>query len=176
LTEEKRQEYLASNTWITWADDAASFAFADYVAHVGRMKGLPAFDDFAMAQPEPILFGSKTANARHFTDFSLRQTSGDKGAKIDSDLQTVVNMMNAMYFIGRDDAGCAGYWWLRQGTRDNHTSLTVITNLAASLENCNKEVNGRLYWDAGHGANEDAEDFIAWIGAITGFSQHAPST
>jgi predicted peptidase len=172
LTDEKRKEYLASNKWVTWVDNGATFAFADYVAHVGRMKGLPAFDDLAMTQPEPILFGSRTANARHFTDFSLRQTSGDKGAKIDSDLQTVVNMMNAMYFIGRDNGGCARYWWVRQGTSDNHTSQTVIANLATSLENRNKEVNTRLYWDAGHGANEDPEDFIAWIGAITGFSKH----
>ena len=173
LTDEKRKEYLASNKWITWADNGATFAFADYVAHVGRMKDLPAFDDFAMTQPEPILFGSKTTNARHFTDFSLRQTSGDKGAKIDGDLQTVVNMMNAMCFIGRNNGGCARYWWIRQGTSDNHTSQTVITNLATSLENRNKEVNARLYWDAGHGANEDPEDFIAWIGQITGFSKHA---
>ena len=55
------------------------------------------------------------------------------------------------------------------GTSDSHTSLTVIGNLAASLENRNKDVNALLYWDAGHGADEDAEDFIAWIGRITGF-------
>ena len=171
LTEEKRKEYLAGNAWITWTDKGASFAFADYVAHVGRMKGLPAFDDFAMAQPEPVLFGTKTVNARHFTDFSLGHNSGDKSARIDGDLRTVVNMMNAMSFIGRDDAGCAGHWWLRQGTSDNHTAQTVIVNLATSLENRDKDVNAWLYWDAGHGANEDAEDFIAWIGAITGFSK-----
>jgi acetyl esterase/lipase len=173
LTEEKRTEYLAENTWITWDGNGATFAFADYVAHVGRMKGLPAFDDFAMAQPEPALFGDKTTNARHFTDFSLQHSAGDKGVKIDRDLQTAVNMMNAMYFIGRTDCSCAGHWWLRQGTSDNHTSQTVIANLAASLENRNKEVNARLYWDAGHGANEDPEDFIAWIGAIAGLSKHA---
>jgi len=32
-------------------------------------------------------------------------------------------------------------------------------------------VNTWLYWDAGHGANEDPEDFIAWIGNITGFAK-----
>ena len=55
------------------------------------------------------------------------------------------------------------------GAGDNHTSLTVIGNLAASLENRNKDVNTRLYWDAVHGADEDPEHFIAWIGKITGF-------
>ena len=135
------------------------------------MKGLPAFDDFEMRQPEPNVFGNKTTNARHFTDFSLRHASGNADARIDDDLRTVVNLMNPMYFIGQDNPGLAGHWWIRMGTSDNHTSLTVVGNLAASLENRNKDVNAWLYWDAGHGADEDAEDFIAWIGKITGFSR-----
>jgi hypothetical protein len=171
LTDDKRKEYLANNKWITWADNKATFTFADYVAHVGRMKGLPAFDDFDLKQAEPILFGNTTFNARHFTSFSLRQTTGDKGAEIDSDLKTVVNMMNPMSFIGRNNSGCANYWWLRQGTSDNHTSQTVIANLAASLENRNKDVNTWLYWDRGHGADEDPEDFIAWMAKITDFTR-----
>jgi hypothetical protein len=28
-----------------------------------------------------------------------------------------------------------------------------------------------LYWDAKHGADEDPEDFITWIGNVTGFSK-----
>jgi hypothetical protein len=172
LTDVKRKEYLAKNQWITWTDKGSTFAFADYVAHAGRMKGLPAFDDFDRKQPEPILFGNKTINARHFTNFSLRQATGDEGARIDGDVRTLVDMMNPMYFIGRNNKGCAKYWWIRHGTRDNHTSLTVITNLAISLENRNKRVNTWLYWDAGHGADEDPEDFISWIGNITGFNPH----
>ena len=171
LTDDRRREYLANNKWITWADNGATFTFADYVAHVGRMKDLPAFDDFDMRQPEPILYGNQTTNARHFTGFSLRQTTGDKSAAIDDELQTVVNMMNAMYFIGQNSSGCAKYWWIRHGTSDNHTSQTVIANLATSLENRNKDVNTWLYWDAGHGADEDPEDFIAWIGKITGYAK-----
>ncbi len=170
LAEEKRKEYLAGNPWLAWTDKGASFTFADFVAHAGRMKALPAFDDFDLKQPETILFGDKTTNARHFTDFSLRNTTGDKSAEIGDDLKTVVSMMNAMDFIGRDDNRCAKHWWLRQGTSDNHTSQTVFANLAARLENRGMGVNARLYWDAGHGANEDPEAFIAWIGRITGFS------
>jgi hypothetical protein len=171
LIEEKRNEYLANNKWITWSEKGASFSFADYVTHVGRMKGLPAFDDFNMKQPEPVLFGNKTTDARHFTSFSLRQSSGNSNAEIDNEVKTQVNLMNAMYFIGQNNKDCAGYWWLRQGSSDNHTSQTVIANLAASLENRSKEVNTFLYWDAGHGADQDAEDFIAWMGNITGFSK-----
>ncbi len=32
------------------------------------MKGLPAFDDFEMRQPEPSVFGNKTTDARHGAD------------------------------------------------------------------------------------------------------------
>jgi hypothetical protein len=32
------------------------------------------------------------------------------------------------------------------------------------------DVNALLYWDAGHGADQDAEDFIAWIAKITRFT------
>jgi hypothetical protein len=43
--------------------------------------------------------------------------------------------------------------------------------LATSLENRGKDVNTWLYWDAGHGADEYPEDFIDWIGNVTGFSK-----
>jgi hypothetical protein len=78
--------------------------------------------------------------------------------------------MNPMYFVGQNNKAMARHWWIRMGTSDAHTSLTVPVNFAASLENRGKDVNARFYWDAGHGADEDAEDFIAWIGRITGYA------
>ena len=51
------------------------------------MKSLPAFDDFDMKQAETILFGNKTTDARHFTNFSLRHATGNPNAKNDGDLQ-----------------------------------------------------------------------------------------
>ena len=137
------------------------------------MKGLPAFDDFGMRQPEPNLFGNTTTEARHFTSFSIQQSSVNKNAEIDKEVKTLVILMNAMYFIDQDNNDCSQYWWLRQGTSDNHTSQTVIANLATSLENQGKEVNTFLYWDAGHGADQDAEEFISWMGSLTGFSRAA---
>ena len=175
LSDEKRSDYLANNKWITWSDKCASFGFADYVTHVGRMKGLPAFDDFNMKQPEPNEFGNKVTDSRHFTNFSLRHASGNANAEIDPEVKTLVNLMNAMYFIAQNNDGCTNNWWLRQGTSDPHTSQTVLANLATSLENRQKNVNTFLYWDAGHGADEDAEDFIAWVGNITGYTKNVIS-
>ena len=171
LPDNARREYLAKNTWITWTDKGAAFAFADYVKHVGRMKGLPAFDDFNMKQPEPELFGNTTTAARHFTNFSLQQFTGDKNAEIDGELKTVVNMMNAMYFTAQGNKDCAPKWWLRNGSSDNHTSQTVMVNLATSLENLNRDVNAWVFWDGGHCADDDPEGLITWIGIVTGYSK-----
>jgi hypothetical protein len=174
LSPAMRQEYLTKNRWISWSDHGASFTFKDYVTHVGRMKGVPAFDDLEMKQPEPLLFGTRTIEARHFTEFSLRHAVGS-ARTVDPELQKLVDMMNAMYFIGRRHSGCVKHWWLRQGSSDNHTSQTVMANLGVSLENQGKSVDSWLYWDAGHGANEDGEQFIAWICDITGYDTHGAS-
>jgi hypothetical protein len=170
LPEEKRNEYLATNKWITWSEKGASFEFPDYVSHVGRMKGMPAFDDFDKKQPEPSLFGNKTTDSRHFTDFSLQHSTGSKNTVVDNDVKLLVNLMNANYFIRQDNKGCAGYWWLRNGSSDNHTSQTVMVNLATGLENLNKVVSASVFWDGGHCADGDPEGLVQWMGKITGYS------
>jgi len=171
LTDEEREAYLANKTWIAWFNNSSAFTFEDYVTHCHRIKSLPAFDAFDLSAVENILFGNETINARHFTRFSLMQTSGRRSAQINDDLKTVVNLMNPMYFVTQDCcSGCAEYWWIRHGTNDTNTALPVIINLAAVLENRGKDVNVSLYWDAEHRANEDPEDFIAWIGEITGYT------
>lgn len=168
LSEADRSAYLEKNAWIRWDGKQASFTFADYVSHVGRSKGEPAFDDFELSRGEPILFGTSTTNARHFTDYSLRKTSGDAKATVAPDLKELVRLMNPMGYIRSGNKGMAGHWWIRHGSSDSDTSLAVILNLATSLENEGKDVNTRLYWDAGHGADEDPEAFIGWIGKVTG--------
>lgn len=170
LSNEDRAAYLADNPWLTWQDDTASFTWADYVAHAGRKKSLPAFDAFDLSAAENILFGNATTDARHFTNWSLQQASGDANAKIEADVQTAVNLMNPMYYIGQGCTGCAAHWWIRLGSSDVDTSLAISADLATTLQNQGKDVNYALYWDAGHGADADPEAFIAWIGTITGYT------
>ncbi len=170
LSEDRRKAYLDNNPWITWSGGAARFSFSDFLSHIGRMKGLPAFDDFDARQPEPNLFGNRTTDSRHFTEFSLRHATGDPNARLDGDIPALVNLMNPMYFILRDHPRMAEHWWIRLGTSDAHTSFTVAANLVASLENRGKNVSALMYWDAGHGADLDAEDFVAWIAKTTGFA------
>ncbi|UJW31561.1 hypothetical protein L3Q67_41410 [Saccharothrix sp. AJ9571] len=76
--------------------------------------------------------------------------------------------MNPMHFLGQRHPARAKHWWIRVGTLDTDTSLTVVGNLTSALDNLGDDVNAAMYWDAGHGANEDAAEFIAWIAEITG--------
>jgi hypothetical protein len=163
----QREEYLKRNAWITWENGSPNFKFDDYVTHVGRLKGLPAFDDFGKGQPEPLLFGNEITNARHFTDFSLRHTSKNIDANVEEEVRKLVNMMNAFYFLKNNEGEIAQHWWLRNGTSDNHTSQTVMINLAAKLENMNKNVDTWIFWDGDHCADNDPEGFITWIETIT---------
>ncbi|MBN1599624.1 MAG: alpha/beta hydrolase [Bacteroidales bacterium] len=169
LPDSIQKEYLKKNSWIVWQDNQVNYTFKDYVTHIGRMKGIPAFDDFNMRQPEPILFGNDTTDARHFTDFSVQYDSGNKYAKVDEQLVTIINMMNALYFIQHENSNIVYHWWLRNGTSDNHTSQTVMINLTTKLQNLNNDVNIWLFWDGGHCADYDPEGFIEWIGIITGY-------
>ncbi|MBF6204694.1 Tat pathway signal protein [Streptomyces gardneri] len=171
LPDADRSSYLAANPWITWAGDRAEFPWPDFLAHVGeRKKGVPAFDAFDLSSGENNEFGVGTTKARHFTLYSLRRATGDPGAQLDGDLPEKITMMNPMPFIGQKNPARAEHWWIRVGTKDTDTSLTIVGNLAASLENLGDDVDAAMYWDAGHGSNEDAADFIRWIGRVTGYT------
>ncbi|MFD7499867.1 subtype B tannase [Streptomyces sp. NPDC059850] len=166
-----RSSYLAKNPWLTWSGDRASFAWADFLTHVGaRKKNTPAFDPFDLSAPENNLFGTGTTKARHFTLYSLRHATGNDSARLDGDLPRKLDLMNPMFFIRHRNPGRAKHWWIRVGTKDTDTSLTVVGNLAAGLENLGDDVNALMYWDAGHGANQDAADFMTWIGRVTGYT------
>jgi hypothetical protein len=84
-------------------------------------------------------------------------------------MQTIVNMMNPMYFIQQNNSDCAQYWFIRTGTKDTDGAHTIFGNLATILENRGKDVNASLYWDGGHGVNQDPEAFVAWVSQITNY-------
>jgi len=170
LSDTDRASYLAANPEITWTDGQASFTWAGFLAHVGaRKKSVPAFDAFDLSSGENNLFGLDRTAARHFTTYSLRRASGDPGAELDADLPKRLKQMNPMDFILADNPKRAKHWWIRVGTKDTDTALSVVGNLATALANRGDDVDAAMYWDAGHGANEDADAFIAWIGKVTGY-------
>jgi hypothetical protein len=112
---------------------------------------------------EPDLFGTETVKTRHFTEFSLRHDPSETAAELTEDLKAVIDLMNPMYFVLRNNPGCAPHWWIRHGSIDRDTSLPIVTDLATALENIGKDVNARLVWDGGHCADDDPDGLMTWI-------------
>lgn len=171
LSEADRATYLAANPFLTYADGKASFSWTGFLSHVGaRKKSVPAFDALDLSSGENNLFGLGTTQARHFTEFSLRRATGNPDATLEADIPAKLVQMNPMHFLAEKNPGRSRHWWLRVGSKDSDTSLSVIANLAAATTGLGDDVDLAMYWDAGHGSNEDPDAFIAWIGKVTGYS------
>jgi hypothetical protein len=167
LAEADRTAYLASNPWITWSNNQATFAWADFLTHLGsRKKTAPAFDALDLSAAENIEFGTSTVNARHFTEYSAKAG----GVSLDGDIATLVEQMNPMYHLGAATKGAAKHWFLRVGTSDTDSSPLIVGNLAAAARKNGGDVDAAMYWDAGHGANNDPAKLIAWIAKQTGYT------
>ncbi|GAA5003742.1 subtype B tannase [Streptomyces hyderabadensis] len=178
LSETERTTYLAKNTFITWNGKNAAFTWERFLTHVGaRKKDAPAFDLFtfptdssdAMSGDINNEFGEGTEQYRHFTLYSLRK---DKGAtaRLAGDIPEKLRLMNPMFhLVDKPNPGRSRHWWIRLGSSDSDTSLTVSANLAAAAGQLGDDVSHLYYWDAGHGANEDAGDFIDWIAETAGY-------
>lgn len=172
LPEADRTAYLAANPGIGWDGTTASFDWTGYIAHVGpRKKGAPAFDAPDLSTGENNLFGGGQTQARNFTETGLRLATGDATATLDHAISDIVALMNPMPFLAARNPARPRHWWFRVGAKDTDTSLSVIANLAAQTESLGDSTSLRLYWDAGHGANEDAEAFLDWISTITGYAR-----
>ncbi len=166
LSDSDRAAYLAKYPDIHWDGQKASLTWSDYLSHVGaRKKSVPAFDAFDLSSGENNLFGTGTTKARHFTAFGLQKTGQ---GQIDPDLPALLTLMNPMPFIRQNNPSRSKHWWIRVGTKDSDTSLTVVGNLTTALQNRGDSVNTLMYWDSGHGANEDAEAFVAWMKGLAG--------
>ncbi|MDX6348134.1 MAG: hypothetical protein QOF84_2924 [Streptomyces sp.] len=103
--------------------------------------------------------------------YSLRHATGSNSSRLESDLPKKIDLMNPIYFIKQHNPGRSQHWWIRVGTKDSDTSLSVVGNLAAAFENLGDDVNALMYWDAGHGSNEDPGDFMTWIAQVTGYTK-----
>ncbi|MEU9284093.1 subtype B tannase [Streptomyces sp. NPDC048275] len=170
LSDADRATYLAANTFITWSGGRATFSWADFLTHVGaRKKNTPAFDAFDLSAGENNEFGTGTTANRHFTLYSLRHEEG-ASARLDSDIPEKLNLMNPMYhLVDKVNGNRSKHWWIRLGTKDSDTALTVASNLGARLKSLGDDVNTSYYWDAGHGADQDPGDFIKWIATVSGY-------
>ncbi|MCX7985167.1 MAG: Tat pathway signal protein [Bacteroidetes bacterium] len=172
LSDEQRIEYLREHPWLHWDSSSVSFTFTDFVNSIGRLKGLPAFDDFRLRSPANSLFGNEKINARHFTVFSQRIATNGKDTTIDDEVHMLVKLMNPHTFLLDKPAECAHYWWLRNGTLDTHTSFTIMVNFALLLQQRGCTVSTWFYWDAGHCGDHGTDDLLQWMQGITGYTLH----
>ena len=159
----QQEKYLKDNPWFSVKDGICRFTFEDFVAHCGRMKSVPAFDDFEKRMAEPDLFGTETTKSRHFTLYSLRHDPTETDTVLSKELQHMIHLMNPMDFIRNQNSDCAQHWWIRHGSCDKDTSLPIVVNLVTALENAGKHVNARLIWDGGHCADDDTEGFMRFV-------------
>jgi acetyl esterase/lipase len=168
LSDADRASYLSSNPGITWSNGKATLTWAAFVAHLGnRKKSAPAFDALDLSAAENSEFGNAKTAARHFTEYSAKQSGGT----LEADIPGLVNQMNPMYFLANGNAGAVKHWFLRVGTSDTDTSPLILGNLAASASAKGGDVDAVMYWDAGHGVNNDPAAFVAWVAKRTGYAK-----
>ncbi|MQY23597.1 subtype B tannase [Nocardia macrotermitis] len=165
LSETDRTTYLKANPFLNYTGGKATFTWDGFVDHVGtRKKPAPAFDAFDLSLDINNLFGEGTQKARHITRYSQdHDTTGLEGRPLATDTTRRLNQMNPMHHIAEKNPHRAQHWWIRLGTKDSDTSLTIATNLAASLSALGDQVNHLMYWDQGHGSNDDPADFLTWV-------------
>ncbi|MBR3286232.1 MAG: alpha/beta hydrolase fold domain-containing protein [Bacteroidales bacterium] len=145
--------------------------YLEWMAAAVRLKTPPAFDAMQVAggrtTPENDLFGDSDGTPRHFTDFGLQQTSGDRDAHVPADMIARVRMMNPMGYIEDTAADTAPHWYIRHGSRDGDTAFTVPANLYAKLQANRYDVNFRIAWDRPHSGDYDLDELFAWLRQIT---------
>ena len=154
LSDEDRAAYVAQNPWVE-----GDFTWEQFIDHTGRGKGAPAFDALDLSSGENSLFGNENTNARHFTTYA-------QGGDLEEGVEDAVTRMNPMGFILDRNPQRAQHWFLRVGAKDTDTSFSIVSNLASALSNAGDAVDTSYYWDAGHGANEDPDAFIAWVKSL----------
>lgn len=172
LSASERETYLAKNTFITWKNNQASFTWEGYLAHVARRKRTqPAFDAFDLSAGENNEFGQGATKARHFTAYSAKNdTIGLSSNRVDSDIPEKLKLMNPMFHILEErNSHRSRHWWIRLGTSDTDTALTVAANLAMAVDNLGDDVDHAYYRDKGHATNEDPGDFVKWVAKVTGY-------
>ena len=154
---------LSSFTFLTIADGKVTeLDFNAFVNHMGRQKTPPAFDAPDLSTPENMLFGNSQTNLQHFTDFTSNHS------KVNAALadETIVKMMNPMYYVGHENTNTAKHWRIRHGTRDKDTGLAIPVMLATLLQNKGFNVSLELPWEIPHSGDYDPDELFQWIDGI----------
>lgn len=154
---------LSDQSWLTVRNGKVLAAdFDAYARFVGRQKTTPAFDDVALGSGENQLFGTDTTDKRHFTAFSLVNSTVKGATRADA---RTVRLMNPMHYI--DLAQNSRHWRIRVGTNDRDTSLAIATILATEIANSGKQVDFAMPWGVPHSGDYDLDELFGWMQTIS---------
>lgn len=144
--------------------------YLNYVVSTIALKTPPAFDSQgvagAKASPENEEYGDESGSSVNFTDFSLRESTGNDSAEIDESITNLVRLMNPMLWIDDKNSSVAPHWYIRHGARDRDTAFTVPLNLATKLRNEGKDVSFKLPWNRPHSGDYALNELFNWIGKL----------
>lgn len=139
--------------------------FSAYALAIGRMKGQPAFDGFALETGENQLFGDSAKDKRHFTAWSSRHSRVPDATVADAG---TVKAIDAMQQLMDPRSTVAPHWRIRHGTVDRDTSLAVPALLAAAARRRGGSVDLALPWARPHGGDYDLNELFAWTMSSVG--------
>ncbi|MDR1218131.1 MAG: alpha/beta hydrolase [Treponema sp.] len=141
--------------------------YLNYVVVRTPLKTPPAFDQFGVLNQGPSaenrLFGGEKGDSANFTTYSAEKSNS---SVIDEALQSRVDLMNPMNFIGDGVSRVAKNWYLRHGSVDRDTAFQIPINLYTKLNNFGYDVDFRLTWNRGHQGDYDLDDLFMWIKKI----------
>ncbi len=137
---------------------AGTVDLAKYNAYITRLKPPIAFDGQGLDTAENELFGSERVFARHFTDYGMTVSVGERaeGAQI--------RLMNPIAFTEHE--GCAAHFRIRHGAADRDTSFAISAMFALKLVAAGKAVDYQLPWGIPHSGNYDLKELFDWIDSI----------
>lgn len=154
---------LSNVSWLTIQNGKVTgLDFEGCIRNMKRMKSPPAFDTFDLSAPENHLFGTEAINAQHFTEYSYKNdpTKGPLAA------ETIIKMMNPLYYIGTPNTNTSQFWHIRYGTIDNNTSFAIEVIVATLLKNKGYEVDFELAWNRPHMGDYDLGELFDWMDKV----------
>ena len=159
----KQGENLETCGWLLAHEgEIVAMDYQMYVKYRTRMKDAPAFDKFFLTTPENELFGSKTTERRHFTEYSLAHSQG--GGSMAEALQ--IKMMNPMEYVADERAVKAKHIRIRHGAIDRDTSLYIPLIFTVLLQNNGVSVDLAYPWGRWHMGDYDLEQVFDEIDSM----------
>ncbi len=151
---------LADFKFFTFDDKTVkAIDFDAYLNYLGRQKTPPAFDALDVSAPENMLFGTKSIDKQHFTEYSLKNSTVN-AIKADA---KIIKMMNPMYYVGQPTTTTSKHWRIRHGEKDKDTGLAISIMLGTLLENKGYSVNLELPWETTHSGDYDLKELFQWV-------------